>query len=96
MVYICTFILLPYNTDFSCLLFSVNSIERCIQFSFKSKIDNFLSVLEILISKHIDWFSTTVLSKSFSVFLPPHVLSNYTSQQKMAAFCNYVCHALHI
>ena len=58
-----TFVLVPSNTDFSNLLSLVNSIDSCIQFTLEVESDNSLSFLDVLISKDIDWFSTTVFRK---------------------------------
>ena len=74
----------------------MNSIDPCIQFTLEIENDNPLPFLDVLVSKDIDRFSTTVFRKSFSVSLPPHALSNHPPQQKMAAFYTYVYRALHI
>ena len=81
---------------FSILLLLINSIDSSVQFALAVQKDNSLSFLDVLVSKDIDRFSTTVFRKSFSVSLPPHALSNHLPQQKMAAFYTYVYRALHI
>ena len=70
-----TFVLVSSSSDFSSSPFLVNSIDSCIQFTFEVLNDNSLSFLDILVSKHIDRFSTIVFRKSFSVSLLPHALS---------------------
>ena len=55
-----TFVLIPSNTDFSSLLSLVNLIDRCIQFTMEVENDDSLSFLDVLVSKDIDRFSTTV------------------------------------
>ena len=64
-----------------------------------------LRLIQLTDSKHIVPFSITIFRKSFSitvfrkpflVFLPPHALYNYPSQQKIAFFYTYVYRALHI
>ena len=91
-----TFLLIPSKTDFSSLMSPVNSIDHCIQFIFEVESDKSLSFLNVLVSKHIDGFSTMVFRKSFWISLPLHALCNHAPQQKIFAFYTYVYRALHI
>ena len=87
---ILSFVFHPILTFTVCYLWSIRSIA-CIQFTLEVEKDNSLSFLDVLFSKDIDWFSSTVFRKSFS-----SSLSNHPPQQKMAVFYTYVYHALHI
>ena len=83
-------VLIASNSDFSSLLCLINSIDPCIHFTLEVENDNSHSFLDVLVSKHIDRFSTTVCRKSFSFSLPPHALTNHPHNQKMAVFYIFI------
>ena len=81
---------------FSILLLLINSIDSSVQFALAVQKDNSLSFLDVLVSKDIYQFSTTVFRQSISVSLTPHVPSNHPPQLKMAAIYIQVYRAINI
>lgn len=81
-----TFILILSELDLSNLLIFINYIYPCIQFTLEVKEDNSLPCLDVLVSMHSDRFSTSGYRKSFSVPLPPRVLSNHRPKKKKCLF----------
>ena len=72
-----------------------NVIDGCIHFTFDIENDNSLSILDALIPKYIDRFSTTVFKQCSLFSLSIQALSNRPSKQKTAELYAYVYSASH-
>lgn len=89
--YVNDILILIYNfINIPSILNILDYVDPHVQYTIDTEHNNQFCVLDILVKRLESHFQTFIFRKSFAMLIPPYVLLNQPSKQKMASFYTYV------